>query len=662
MEACFMSSDDLYITDQHINIYLDPQARIIQLSSPYLFGNTLSFAEGDQSPILTYHILAENGVAVNPLTRFDVTRISNQAVHFHGVSDELSLDFQVSLAEYNSCYEISLANFGEQTVSAFDYQLNIPPWFAEGMDCTIPFCSGRKIGLSRIERDFTLQYPSQGAMQWVSVYTSGYGIYLGVHDPLPFFKELTIGLAGGVPFVRWRFPDLDLKRGENVTLPPLILAAHPGDWRGGANIYRKWARKVIHPASVPDWYRKKPSWAWVGLKGQHAETPWKLTSDLPHISRLASRAGVSLIQLTAYTEKGHDTLYPDYRPGTSIGGDDGFYNAIDEIHKDGRFLSLYVNGRLVDPASSVKTEKRQEWAVYPAPGGEPYRETYGSVTFDVMCPGARDWRNLFRRRLVELVARYDIDGIYIDQVCGCRSYPCYAGWHDHPKPNLAWSYYKQFLSEIRQLLQDFKPDVFLAAEGVNDIFGQYFDSMQAHNDWLGPAGSAGERLDELYRYTFPEHILNSGCITAESGSHETIKKAHIWGTGCDFGVFDWNEFPSTLADQVHIVLDWYERHHALFQSHPGVPVPNYPGGIQSRAFLSGEKMVINTAWFGAAGQLERPKTVDFMPPISTWRRIRSASTFPPGLPAPEYKRLPNQQWVMSAPFSEILGLELKLSV
>jgi hypothetical protein len=259
-------------------------------------------------------------------------------------------------------------------------------------------------------------------------------------------------------------------------------------------------------------------------------------------------------------------------------------------------MSIYVNGRCVDPDSSLTDEQRDAWVVRTDPMGDPQKETYGEVTFDVMCPGASRWRDLFIERVKKLVKTFQLDGVYIDQVSAATSHPCYSAGHDHDKPNQAWRFYKPFMRELREQLVQIKPEIFLATEGVSDVFGQYFDSQQAHNDWKPAFKGNGEPLDELYRYTYPNHVLLVGTVTDDPDSWFYAKKAHVLGCGIDFGVRDWAEFPEDYLEMTKWIQTWYAQNYRIFQKTAIYPVAVHQREIQVGAFFDSNRWIINGAW------------------------------------------------------------------
>jgi hypothetical protein len=164
------------------------------------------------------------------------------------------------------------------------------------------------------------------------------------------------------------------------------------------------------------------------------------------------------------------------------------------------------------------------------------KEKYGKTLFAIGCPHARRWQDLFIERMLHIVRTYPVDGIYIDQICGASSLPCYAGGHGHERPNLAWRGYIEFLSRLREEVQSVRPDLYLATEGVGDAFGQFFDAQQAHNDWTAQIRGKGEDMCDLFRYTFPESLVLIG--PTGSGQEEYLRLGAAVAGGFDcFPIF-----------------------------------------------------------------------------------------------------------------------------
>ena len=485
----------------------------------------LAWIEGQEQPVAEWEVIPADGDAA-------VLRSAGE----QGL--EVALEAIPSSTDVRLRAE--LLNRGRAPVQRLRFQFSGALDIGPGAKLTYPSNSGWCLPLASLDTDqvLPLGYPVHASMQWVDLYTEAEGFYLGIQDPLPYLKRLLLGRQRGQPYLAWEYPHLQLEQDQAFRFPVLHLAWHRGDWRAGADLYRAWIAPYIARPNPPSWYRRLPAWNWVGLRGQHEPEPWYHADALPALSARTSAFGPDLVQLTAYTEHGHDTGYPDYAVGDSMGGSQAARKAVREIHDAGRRISVYVNGRLVDPAASVSARARGEWGVRAEAGGSVQQETYGQVTFDIMCPSVQAWHHLFISKLAALVRRHGFDGVYIDQVCGAPPFPCYASSHPHGKPNEAWAAYKPFMASLRLALRDIKEDLFLATEGVNDLLGQHFDSMQSHEDWDRDMQGRGVLLPELYRYTFPNHLLNVGCIRANQEQYLFL--GHALGSGFDLGISEFD--------------------------------------------------------------------------------------------------------------------------
>lgn len=588
---------------------LDAYGQLVSLSRTGAAGERLFEPVG-----LSWRMAYEDGAMNHAVNSACVTRRSADGANRYTCAiGGLMVTITFSCDAVGACWQASLENRTAPAVDWFELRLR-GSWPADTMPiCTIPLLAGWMLPLNRLEPgdSLSLGYPVRAAMQWVDLFHPHSGIYFGVHDPLPLLKELHVGCDKDGIYVAWRFTALHLTHGASVALPGVYLVPHTGDWHAGAAIYREWARGYITPPDVPSWYARQPAWGWVGLRAQHADVPWHTTTDLPGISERAAACGVECLQLTAYTEQGHDTLYPDYRVGASLGGDTGMRQAADAIHNAGRRLTIYTNGRIVDPASSLEASQRADWAVRSTPDQMIARETYGDVTFDILCPGAGAWRELLAQRLAYLVKAYGVDGIFIDQVSAAASLPCYASGHEHNAPNEAWACYRHLLALLRSELKALNPDLVLTSEGISDVFGQYLDSQQAHQDWPIPLQPKTIPLDFLFRYTFPEYLLNSGCITPDAAGQYYLRLAHLLGSGFDFGIADWDALPLGMCREMRFALNWHARLHELLRAEP-TELPYTQPGMRAILFAAqpGDgPQVVHWAWMPDSPALEPPAEI-----------------------------------------------------
>lgn len=431
----------------------------------------------------------------------------------------------------------------------------------------------------------TWNYPVFGAMQWVDYGDKDSGIYIGTHDKTPYIKLCTVGKRNGRPWFRVRWTDIRLMPGETFELPPVVVWEHEGDWHTGARYYREWAETWMEKPSGAEWYNDAPAWCWCGMKGQHASRPNRCFSELPATSQADSEYGVRLANVASWMEHGHDTHYPDYWAGESMGGPEALIQAVNDIHSRGRCISMYTNGRIADPEGSIgKMENWQGWTCqapsrevvaelqrlhanfYPGANPDVYwntsgtvvTETYDKVDFAVMCPGSPEWREFFISRIETIARDYGADGTFIDQICGAWATPCYSDAHDHQRPNESWSGYHILLKELRSRLRAINPHFQMATEGVCDILGQFFDVQQGHNDWDTQVGTKSWPMPELYGYTFPWYTINTGW--ASRNSYYYLKLAHAVGSGIDICDLERDKTEERFQDYVRQIMAWRKQY------------------------------------------------------------------------------------------------------
>jgi hypothetical protein len=645
-----------------INISLNDHGDAISFRSSLLSGKYFDQHTIGIEPQFSWHLGLQEVTNQEGDWQVDSLRPSYNRMFIVGNSAGIWVSIMVEIENNLACWKMRLENDSDHLLDRFSFKF-ASPYQPEAEEAfTFPYGSGWSLPLSglAIGEEFSMHYPVKASMQWISLYNQECGIYIGVHDPDPLYKTLRISRRDQKAILHWDFPDLSLEKGETITLPPVYLGAHKNGWRGGADIYQQWANGYLQNPEPPEWYAKNPTWAWVGLREQYKEKFLHILADMQYVSDQVTRGGVQLLQLTGYNQKGHDTQFPDYMPGENFGGVSGLQEQMAIIHRKKRWMSIYVNGRLADPDSSLTTEQRDNWVVRTKPNGEPQHEIYGVVTFDVLCPGASGWRDLFNQRLKYLVETFRVDGIYIDQVSAATSHPCYTHGHDHNKPNQAWMWYKPFIKDLRRNLLEIKPNLFLATEGVNDIFGQYFDSQQAHNDWIPPLKGRGQPLSELYRYTFPDHILLAGTVTDDPDSWFYIKLAHVLGCGIDFGVRDWDVFPEDFLRKSKWIQTWYAKHYKIFQRAEVCSVHTNSTDIVANLFPDKKTILINGAWMPDKGDI-RPSR-DVLLEIDNPSRIKISRI--------EFWTLDesaNCNWTVydnsirvSFPFAEIFGIEIHM--
>jgi len=461
-----------------------------------------------------------------------------------------------------------------------------------GGSVTWPFGVGASAAVADLPAwpGLILTYPVYASMQWIDLYDERSGLYLGAHDDAPFMKWLYVWNASDGVGVRFDWTDLAVKPGETLALPPVALSVHQGDWHAGADIYRGFMQPRLDRWPAPDWFRRNPSHNTIVMKQHDADHPLLSFSDLPDLYRKASSCGIGMVHLAGYMEHGHDTDYPEYEPGDCMGGREGLARAICDIHRAGGRLSLYTNGRILDPRGPF-SEHMAEGAVRVPPGhparaavvdmwdhlvpreknawdprgcmeggpspwnadGSAVEENWGRL-LAVMCPGAAGWRGLLLSRLARLAEGVRPDGFQVDQVAGCWCWPCYSTGHDHDRPATAWSHYRQFARDMRQRMKADDPDRSTWTEGVCDLLGEAFDCQQANLGFTTCLGGSAKWMPELYRYTFPDQHLFFGDLRGDEV--EQLMHAILVSGAIHANVQDWEACLPGYREAIAVYLRW----------------------------------------------------------------------------------------------------------
>jgi hypothetical protein len=588
------------------------------------------------------------GDSVNPLPE-DILKVSdfNLSIYEHsphklvwaGESAGVYVELGVSVLDSgltNWCFRILNQGSREVTDVIFPVVSQLTP-ADRSFGFTIPANNGWWLPFDPLDDDesLTWNYPIFGSMQWIDFCGRSEGLYVGCHDEVPVIKLMCAGKQNGLGHISIRFTDTRIRPGELWLLPPIVIAPHSGDWRSGARIYREWAESWMEKPEIPEWVLRKPHWAWIGMKGQYAKKPERVYADLPKESAVAAEYGIEVLQVGGWLENGHDTHYPNYVAGESLGGEEGLRTAVKQIHAVGRRIALYTNGRIVDPKSEllkglhnwkswmvrgitkdhmVRVQKLHANFDVPVPQGETWdsegtlaKELYG-IEFAVACPSCKEWQDLYKERIEYIARAYEVDGIYLDQVCGCWSLPCYAENHNHRRPNESWHGYVELLKELRLRLRSANPEIYLSTEGVCDILGQYFDMLQGHNDWDTQVGEKARPMPELFRYTFPWLVVCTGPVY--DSRPDLLNLAHLVGSGYDFCTMPPGKTSSQMLLRAKKVMEWRERfwEDMVFGEFLGPCETSHPD-YKAFAFQGQSYTILTLAWVPWKSSPSPPKLI-----------------------------------------------------
>jgi hypothetical protein len=273
-------------------------------------------------------------------------------------------------------------------------------------------------------------YPSLVvAMQFVAFYSSGKGLYIGMHDPEANHKELHVNAReDGVGFTCTNWPAFP-KTPERVYKVPYeaVIGVFDGDYWNAAQIYREFTFKAPWGKAGPVSKRPLPKWLtdtelWLMPDG----TPLK---NVEPTRKAAEFFGVPIsLHWYNWHEIPFDTLYPEYFPAKPH-----FEQGVKALQLAGFHVMPYINGRLCDPNSETWTDEHGVKSAARQEDGKPYTEVYGSkVPLNVMCPYTAQWQQKIAGLVDRLVNECGVDGVYIDQISAAGAVRCFDSSHGHP--------------------------------------------------------------------------------------------------------------------------------------------------------------------------------------------------------------------------------------
>lgn len=342
-------------------------------------------------------------------------------------------------------------------------------WAIDGIPFTysilVPGGGGVRIRKGSPGSAWGYDYPITWEAQCVLVEGPGHGLRVWAEDPVGRYKRLRVdrGPKG------WR---LTFTTENNAPWAPLKactsvrwrMGAYKGDWRAGVKPYRDWMARTW---PVTPLAKQTPAWA--------RDTRLVVTMDhaLPTLEALATRCDASrtLLYLPQWRLAGYDRMYPNYDAAP------GFEAFVKRAHELGFKVMVHANYFGVDPKSPeyARFERYQvrnpnthalEWWTW---DDDP------PIKFAYINPASSEWRKLLVSRMKEMVERYSIDAIHIDQtLCIFNDENGLIDGMTMIQGNVA----------IQRELHEALPQVALSGEGLDEVTIRYEAFAQRHSQGL----------------------------------------------------------------------------------------------------------------------------------------------------------------------------------
>lgn len=334
-------------------------------------------------------------------------------------------------------------------------------------------------------------YPCDLTMQFVARYCEGGdGLMVMAQDAAGYTKRFSlrrVEAAGrGWSLAVEHFPEgMPQAAGRYSPSYAVVLTAFSGDWMDVAARYRAWAtgqswcaRGPLHArGDIPAWLLENGLWVW--NRGPSDKV-------LPGVRRVREMVAAPVaLDWYWWHATPYDTHFPDYLPPRE--GAETFRQAVDGLHADRLRAMVYINGRLWGTSASSWRARGAEDAACKRESGDIYREVYnifdpGQGEMTPMCPATSAWQATIRDLVDELLGRYRLDGVYLDQIAHTALELCHAPDHGHPTGggNHWCSGYRTLMEGVRRA-RDAHPsaqrDAILPTEGSCEAYLDLFDAF-----------------------------------------------------------------------------------------------------------------------------------------------------------------------------------------
>jgi len=333
-------------------------------------------------------------------------------------------------------------------------------------------------------------YPISWEAQFVVIEDQRQGLCVWADDAAGRYKRLTVRRTpkgwqlGFVTHTSAPFAER-----KECTSVPWHLSAYRGDWRVPARRYRDWTAKTwaLTPRAA-----QTPAWAkdtrFLVIMGQ----------EVPVLEALAKRVDPTqtLLYIPGWRQHGYDRMYPDYTANET------FPAFVDKAHELGFRVMPHVNYFGCDPMSPeyATFEKYQvrnpwnherEWWLWER--ADPV------IKFAYISPACKAWRELQISRWKELVERYKVDALHLDQtLCIFNDDNGLIDGMTMLEGNVALH------RELRQAL----PGVAISGEGLDEVTMRFEAFAQRHSYGLDFVEGTWDRPRLAMAHPISAYVLN----------------------------------------------------------------------------------------------------------------------------------------------------------
>jgi hypothetical protein len=357
-------------------------------------------------------------------------------------------------------------------------------WTLKGLDLKrmiVPALGGQALDRRMpVGTQLSYKYPFWWNAQFLIGEAEGGGIWFRTKDADPRFK---------VARVRRSSKGFDLTYGFEADGPLVskglraewYLDCYRGSWKVPVGIHRTWMESAFGAVPLgsrsggPSWMRDVNFVLEMWGIGKESAKPLHTFREMEARLRAFARLHPpehTLVYLPGYAEHGIDSRAPHYNPSKELGGDAGFRSLVNAAHRLGYRVMIHTNVLCMtfDHPLYPKFKKHQVVDVFGKEQGwgldidgdwlaEPY--------FAYINPGAKPWGDLMTAVIGDLVRRFNVDGVFLDQTL--------LAFNVARGPNFVTG----MRSHVRRLVGEF-PEVLFAGEGLHEQILEPLAMAQIH--------------------------------------------------------------------------------------------------------------------------------------------------------------------------------------
>jgi len=335
---------------------------------------------------------------------------------------------------------------------------DVPP----DVEILVPSNSGQRFGRDTPAQTRVFDYPVGWEASFVLLQGPNGGVMIWSDETQPRFKNLVVEKRRSGTRLRFESRAFaPFESNASVRSVRWRITAYQGDWQVAAARYRAWSEKAF---GLRRPWRLEPAWA------RDVRFVVIMQLDMPALRALASRVDPrqTLLYLPGWRKHGYDRMYPDYTAAPEFGP------FVKEAHRLGFRVMPHVNYFGCDPKHPLY-ERFRHWQMRDPETKElqwwDWTRADPPIKFAYINPALKAWRTLFVDKMKELVRKYRVDALHLDQtlvmvndanglIDGMSSMEGNVALH----------------RELRAAL----PDVALSGEGLNEITCRHEAFAQRH--------------------------------------------------------------------------------------------------------------------------------------------------------------------------------------